>query len=373
MTVLTIIKLRLHYIVSNRASRLIELQQKDFTTDAPPLKTVGLEDLNVWRKAIEDDTESQQRDVLFFCCVNLMKKIPIATRIDLFPNFSLLVHILMVFVHDFKTERCDIFLELFGGLNTNREAISSYLMPMVDFLAGRLESAEGSDYAVRCGIVVYDWLVGLILPKFIPNDVSQRSDDLEQTSINEGDLIWYVADTTRKNAPRVKATVKKVHRDDFPNLYFTIEFEESAQLTSKQTIISRLKRRQIDKDSTLSNEVHEMVALLEERTITDLVKKYLDSPTDELKDVVAEILNISVSYFGFQGKQGIGTVRFQAIQAISKLDQEVITALSSDNLDSVILERSVSAYSVSKSNFAYHCIVLTPLARLFSFEACRLL
>uniref|UniRef100_A0A7S3Q3Y5 E3 ubiquitin-protein ligase listerin n=1 Tax=Chaetoceros debilis TaxID=122233 RepID=A0A7S3Q3Y5_9STRA len=332
---------------AERASRLIELQQKYFAIAAAPLKTVGLEDLDVWRRAIEDGTESQQRDILFLCFVNLMKKIPIATRMDFFPVFSLLVHMLIVFAHDFKTERCDICLELFGGLDINRDAVISCLMPMVDFVSGRLESAEGSDDAVRCAVVVYDWLVGLILPKFIPNDVSQRSDDLEQTNISEGDIIWYVADTTRKNAPRVKATVKKVHRDDFPNLYFTIQFEESAKLTLKQTIASRLKKRQVDKNSALSNGVHEMTALLEERTITNVVKKYLDSPIDELKDVVAEILNISVSYFGFQGKQGIGTVRFQAIQAISKLDQEVITALSSENLDSIILERSLQSLSTA--------------------------
>jgi serine/threonine protein kinase len=68
------------------------------------------------------------------------------------------------------------------------------------------------------------------------NNITNDNDTVIAANVREGDKLYYEKGEQRT---KVNVTVLKIHRDDFPNLYFTIKEDGSYQ--ERQTVAERLK------------------------------------------------------------------------------------------------------------------------------------
>ena len=68
------------------------------------------------------------------------------------------------------------------------------------------------------------------------NNITNDNDTVIAANVREGDKLYYEKGEQRT---KVNVTVLKIHRDDFPNLYFTIKEDGSDQ--ERQTVAERLK------------------------------------------------------------------------------------------------------------------------------------
>ena len=133
------------------------------------------------------------------------------------------------------------------------------------------ENGGKSVGSVERGVVVLGYLIGLLCEergvvvsssetsKEKTEEEEEEKDDVDPKEVKEGDTLWYVTNPTDPpSSTRTKATVEKIHRDDFPNLYFTVRLsnddsnrdgaEDGAppspkeEPVVKQTVAERLKR-----------------------------------------------------------------------------------------------------------------------------------
>jgi hypothetical protein len=108
----------------------------------------------------------------------------------------------------------------------------------------------------------------------------------------------------------------KIHTDDFPQLYFTIRFEQSDGVQERQTVATRLRRSPQSPD-TFNEEIMASQFLEGEGTqrpiFGDLVFKKVVKPAlasfpegteSSNKECAAECLNLIISHCGLLGKEG---------------------------------------------------------------------
>merc|ERR1719491_2459157 len=167
--------------------------------------------------------------------------------------------------------RCQYFFDYLGvgGSGSDTMTMSSELIEAccyeaIEVLATSMQhysnknnESSSDNGTIERGVVVLDWLVGLLCDeKLIASSDSSvvLLDDVTPQDVKEGDTLWYITDGTVNDSPRVKATIMKIHTDDFPNLYFTIEAygdgtnnddnDKSSGVIVRQTVAQRLKTRQ---------------------------------------------------------------------------------------------------------------------------------
>ncbi len=349
--------------------------------ESAALYLVGLGDINVWTAAAREQTGSSMRRYLYQCLINLMRNFSSWEDRQRFlwtngsPSFDFelmsQVFITLVMGNGEKTKQCDELLTLLGGVSQNEDRVASYILPMIDLVSDTMKDREDCYFVVESGIVVLDWFLGLILSKFIPasDNSSISNDDIKQTDVKEGDGLWYVLDGTKSDSKRIKVTVVKVHTDDFPNLYFTIQYlNEVGENISKQTIADRLKNQEhsplVEMTSSLCIRNEGFVQKVEDKIVQKIVTPIIQNPAGEMKDMVCEVINSVLSHCGLQGKGGIGTTRFDVIQAISKLSQDVLTNLLAEKIDtksiaSMLKRLSIAlGYGTFTSTSSFNCDIL---------------
>ncbi len=252
------------------------------------------------------------------------------------------LYIFMTFVtfdDEIKTVRCENLLVHLGEefKCSKNEAL---VFKLIDMLSHHMKNESVSDIFIRRAVALLDLLVGHSVPKFVPHaEAVGVDDDVAQEDIKEGDKLWYIPDISNTESERLNVTVLKIHTDDFPNLYFSIELNEDHEESKmKQTVSARLKRlRQspsLSKHIASSQTPSISTLRIEEDLILKLVKPFITGSKDFLRLIAADILNCAVSHCGLQGKSGIGSTRFEAFQILSALEQESIVALSAEKVDS---------------------------------------
>ena len=322
----------------SRASRAIILYYEYSDGNFFPLKFVGFDDVGLWSSAMKDE-DAKRCEYLYLCFIYLLQQHSDGSIQDLFKeaeaDVPLGLHILMGFVifgrNKPMTKRCQNLMVALGR-EIRREVIESYVYKLIDTLAIELESKTLSRMYAKRALVVLDWLVALLIPKFIPPEsLVTAADNVDQNEVKEGDTLWYIVDGNKINSERLQATITKVHRDDFPNLYFSINIDGSAEGNrTKQTVSSRLKKIQ-NRLYIKQNLPDQSVQRLENAMIAKLVKPFIGGSNGFTMDIAAETLNSTVSFCGLQGKSGIGSTRFDAFQIFSKMEQELCTILSGEN------------------------------------------
>mmetsp|Transcript_5259 Transcript_5259/g.10027 ORF Transcript_5259/g.10027 Transcript_5259/m.10027 type:complete len:1897 (-) Transcript_5259:139-5829(-) len=322
------------YLWADRAFRALEISHQASDSAIGPITYVGLGNSEIWMSAMSSPSKC---DMLYLSLIYLLEKYA-----DFYDRKSfitgkgsnIVIYILMTLActEGQKTRRCFNLLHILGG-DLIKESAETFIFELIDFLSLSLNVQIVRKSVVTRACIVLDWLVGITLPKFIPTlDLTILEDDLNQIDIKEGDELWYLTNGENLNSERKRVRVLKVHTDDFPNLYFSVELlSNDSQADIKQTIASRLKRNQrkaIQSDSASEISVNPLIVKLETSLISKLVKPFVKATSDEVIRVAAEVLNITVSHCGLQGSGGIGTTRFEAFQAFSTIEQGLRVALS---------------------------------------------
>jgi len=331
---------------ANRAARLFHIHP------VADLVSLGLGRIELWNKSVGGN----KTDFLFLCLMYLLHTFDqTELRRELLFKVSgveLFAHILICISNDYRphtdkfrgrsTRNLDL-VEALGDRNslsmTLLEEVSAYT---IDFLHGMMKGDVSSDeMLINCALTSLSFLMTLLFPPQCPDNDTDTN--VIAANVKEGDYLWYEKGELRN---RVKVTVLKIHRDDFPNLYFTIK-EEGSNQEEKQTVADRLKwnagntgtnnkstsdRRQIlDSNNGDTAKQRETIG---RRTVDNLIQPYLsavrldDDAHSKIKSsVAAESVNIVVSQCGFVS-HGIGSVRYDIIQAVSAIERDLCDALS---------------------------------------------
>jgi len=264
-----------------------------------------------------------------------------------------------------RTARNRQLLETLGGrdgllsLTSSESLLEDCAMHNIDLLSSLMKDASGNSMMTRRVLTSLSFLMSLLFPSAYNQDTTSENKDVSDgdddvitaADVKEGDSLWYEKGEERT---RVKATVVKIHRDDFPNLYFTIKEEEGSSDTNnnngeRQTVASRLKRYPKSNDGIMRKkelllpDVRGDVAQRDRvgRYMVDkLIKPFLsqlrfdDDATRVKNEVAAECMNIVISQCGLVSL-GLGSVRYDIFQAVSSMERDLCDALSTSEPSSL--------------------------------------
>jgi len=355
---------------ADRCHRLLSIQEK-VHLECSSLGLVGLSDLDIWKSACEDEKLSNW---LLLCVSSLLQTYDTADErlrlIQSDPSWLELLMSMFFASAQNNNERCE---HLLGLLGDNPFKFDELSFMIIDRLMNEMnfDNDKMSAAIFEKGVVLLDWMVGKILPKYTPPAImqSENHDDVDMNDVKEGDELYYIMDASNISSDRVKVTVLKVHADDYPNLYFSIKFHDISQNedgdTIKQTIASRLKRHpsniQENSSATFDETVMKFVKAIETQVVEKLIKTNL---LDRHPTIVAELLNTIISFCGLQGKSGIGTIRYDVFQAFSALEGNVIHCIHSEVDGPTLLAKHLMdlaialGYGVWTSYSQYNCDIL---------------
>ena len=198
--------------------------------------------------------------------------------------------------------------------------------------------AQKDENLVGPVIIVLDVLLGLRFGEVECFDASS----VNPAAIKEGDIYLY-----KSNEEDREVVITKIHRDDFPNLYFTIS--ETMTGSERQTVASRLQHYKEEKykENTFRVEIELMLV------------ESLESVTDaDMSLCTAEIYNVIICHLGLQGKPGIGSPRFNVHRRVSHIINDLITTIS-QLIDKPSIEGDVDPeieLMVSKSLHLFKCL-----------------
>ena len=169
--------------------------------------------------------------------------------------------------------RCNYVSMSLGDLRTYSDAdMKSFISASISILSGAKDRIS-HETEVNLGVVVLDWFIGMSIQKHSLNSFDLPNDMVDPNEVREGEELWYVIDGKKDDSERVKASIVKIHRDDFPNLYFTVNVGGS----SKQTVASRLKKHSIhpaNKNATTTKADKKLIMWVEESIISKIVKPH---------------------------------------------------------------------------------------------------
>lgn len=326
-----------------RSWRLIQLLDKRGDESTNRISIVGLGDHNTWRMAMRSQSLC---DFLFQSIVSLLLHFETASdrkRFIMHEDMSNVVLMFMALAKGSKlrgdhieTSRCKCVSSLIGGVESfSEDETKSFVATAMDILSTSLRDGSETDQ-LFFGVAILDWFISQHVDKLkshIPLD--PFNDNVAPAEIEEGQELWYIIDGNDVASDRVKVTIIKVHADDFPNLYFTIQLADES---IKQTIPSRLKKSalpssQPSKETKVSDK---LMSWIEVTVATKLVMPYLLHETDFSGNVAGECLNIIISYFGLLGGAGIGSLRYDIFQLLLKLEQQIMCDINEENYPMLI-------------------------------------
>ncbi|KAL9186973.1 hypothetical protein ACHAXT_010693 [Thalassiosira profunda] len=321
---------------AKRAVRLIGISQ------SCDLDSIGLGDAGLWDQAAG---EPQREDFLFLCLMYLLHTIDSdgaqlfdQSKSELFvPIQACLVKsapLLETFAS--RTKRNLELVDALGGSGRlSKPMLEDCCRQNVDLLSlfMKKDAAPGDETSMAKALTSLSYLVSLVFPTawHEASSTSEGDDYVIAEEVKQGDSLYYEKGDDQE---RVKATVLKVHTDDFPNLYFTIK-EESTH-NERQTVAGRLKRNASPSgnDVAASSDPDDLARRdrLGRCIAERLVKPFLGSMFEDgacstKREASAEAMNIVISQIGLVD-QGIGSVRYEIFQAILAWQRELCENLT---------------------------------------------
>ncbi len=322
---------------------MIQLLDKRGKESTNRISIVGLGDHNTWRMAMKSQSLC---DFLFQSIVTLLLHFETAAdrkRFIVHEDMSNVVLMFMALAKGSKlhgdhneTSRCNYVSSLIGGVESlSEDETKSFITTAMEILSTSLREGSEKDQ-LFCGVAILDWFISQHFDKLNnPATLDPFNENIAPAEIGEGQELWYIVDGNDATSDRAKVTIIKVHTDDFPNLYFTIQLADES---IKQTISSRLKKCPLP-PSRSSNETKafdKLIPWIEETVATKIVKPYLLHETDLCGNVAGECLNIILSYFGLSGGAGIGSLRYDIFQLLLKLEHQIIYDINEENYPMLI-------------------------------------
>lgn len=325
---------------SKRAMRLLRI------TKLENLDNLGLGNAELWDSA-SLSTERDFSEYFFLCLMYLLHSFDnYEQRKALFSNASesrIFVHILTSITKsenailesfNYRTERNHQLIDILGGrAGTGETLIEQSCLDGIDLLSTFMnDQARKKTKSMIKAITSLSFLVSTLFQTPSHYEIQPtEKDEIDPSDVKEGDSLWY-----ELGSQRIKATVMKIHTDDFPNLYFTIREENSNR--ERQTIASRFKRhpKSFNEQSTSSfvddgeDSRREHIG----RLITDKILKphlfrlQFNEESAIINEVSAEAVNIILSQCGLFSA-GIGSVRYEIFQGITSMLVLLCDSLSS--------------------------------------------
>jgi hypothetical protein len=303
---------------ATRAKKLLDISQ------STSLDSVGLNNTRLW-------DSGHQSEFLFLCLMYLLYLVEARDRRELlFKNRDekLFVHILRcisetsgALTNSFgsRTVRNQQLADIVGLNNLSESLLESCCVYTVGLLSSHANNEISYDEEIlNRTLTALTFLMSLLFPSVRgTKGTHENEDDVNPTSVKEGDSLWY---EKAEGEERVKATVVKVHFDDFPGLYFTIRVNGSN--VEKQTVAKKLKRF----PNPQSNEVLESSVSNEDSMteVTDrlgrcIVNKLLQPNDISTNEIAAECINIIISQCGFAAL-GVGSVKYEIFKTVSSIE-----------------------------------------------------
>ncbi len=307
---------------ATRAKKLLDISESE------SLDIVGLHDALLW-------DSGNQSEFLFLCLMYLLYLVEPTVRQELlFKNRDekLFVHILRCITEtsgaltasfESRTSRNQQFVDIVGNVaEPMLEECCVYGIDLVSALASK--NLPDDDDTLNRSLTALTFLMSLLFrPDQSMGGAHEMRDDLNPTSIKEGDAIWY---EKVEEDERVKATVVKVHFDDFPDLYYTIRLDESN--TEKQTVAKKLKRFPTPRNNEkLESLVSNVDSGVRDRIGRCIVQKLLQPNDIGKNEVVAECINIIISQCGF-ASLGVGSVKYVVFKMVSSIESLLCDTLT---------------------------------------------
>jgi len=245
-----------------------------------------------------------------------------------------------------------------------------------------LRISEGKE-KIASYILVLDILTLKLFNNFTIVESTKQDEIRDSSDLKVGEIVWYERkiaseDTTNLAENKlIKAKILKIHTDDFPNLYFTIEVHDEDGLSERQTVATRLKKWNENRNTvTLTQsqsvprtEAKQSKALKCEQAIYDkIVKKILGSIGMQHKSkhsdlgIASKCINIIISRCGLQGAVGLGSLRYEIFQLVASFDRNI----------SAKLMIGIDEDLISSLELLSSAMIGNPKTRSFNFDVLRL-
>ncbi|KAL3808336.1 hypothetical protein ACHAXA_003234 [Cyclostephanos tholiformis] len=336
---------------ANRAARLFAIHP------GADLTSIGLDRIELWDKAAVSD-ESNASDFLFLslmyflhsfdCCETRREIVFKYSGAELFACIQTCIskcNAQHVETFHRRTSRNHDLVEALGGPSALSVTIlEDSCVHTIDLLHAMMTGEmPGGNIPINRALTSLSFLMTVLFPSegHIRDSNKDADIDVIASHVKEGDSMWYERGELRE---RVKATVLKIHTDDFPHLYFTIKEEGSNQ--ERQTVANRLKWN-LTNDNASYNISAERVGLdndnngdtaRREKIGRQIMDKLIQPSLSEAElsdddnailrsEISAESVNIVVSQCGVVSL-GIGSVRYDIFQAVSSIKRNLCVALS---------------------------------------------
>ncbi|KAL7436735.1 hypothetical protein ACHAXM_008688 [Skeletonema potamos] len=328
-----------------RAKRFFDISQ------SKSLDSVGLNIRWLW-------DSGHQSEFLFLCLMYLLYLVDGKDRRDLlFKNQDekLFVHILRCISEssgaltksfESRTIRNQQLADIVGRHNLSESLLEGCCVYSIGLLSSFANNEISNDEEIfNRTLTALTFLMSLLFDSGRSTKGSHDNDDyVNPISVKEGDTLWY---EKAEGEERVKATVVKVHFDDFPDLYFTIRVGGSN--AEKQTVAKKLKRLSNPQSNEIldtSVSVDDSMTGARDRLGRCIVNKLLHPNDIITNEIAAECINIIISQCGFAAL-GVGSVKYEIFKTVSSIESllcDKMTAPANDlSLDGCIpLLRSLS-------------------------------
>lgn len=349
------------HVWSERALRILCLcsevavssEDNDASIPVPSLALVGLADTEMWRSALNEESSVSH---LYLCLVYLLQQYQTPSdRLDLLlqstDSSAALMKNILVAISDAaggvivdpvtrRDRKCALVLALLGGKDIPNDLLLSWCRVMIDDLSAAMKS---SCVRVTRSVSVLSELLFTIFDRVVVDERLNAStaDMVDASVVHEGDELWYVAGDDDKD--RSRARVVKVHSDDFPRLYFTIQVEQDDGATQeRQTVAERLRKLSRPPDtigdavissSFSKSERAERVRfgdVMFEELVKPVLLSTLEGRETPVVDGASECLNMIISHCGLVGKEGLASTRYEVFKLLSSLQTSVVQSIVSE-------------------------------------------
>lgn len=254
-------------------------------------------------------------------------------RVGLFSDMLTSVSALANQAGSLRVVSVSSFVASFGGRDVFSDGL---IVKCVDEL---VESVKAS-WETSCTDLTHKGLIGIshflqeLFVPFLSNDCDMNETHTDSAAIKTGDVVWYVPNPDQSAATEAK--VVKIHKDDFPNLYFTISFETDGAVQEKQTVAERLRHskspRYYLEDGDMSQEERSLRLSIGSILMKKIIKPHFNSDIVQgsiAMEAGAVCVNILVSQCGLMGKAGLGSDRYYLFQKLASLQEQVVHSVAS--------------------------------------------
>ena len=322
------------------------------------LDRVGLVDMEMWQTAGRSDRAISQ--VLVRCTSTFFsglesdaERVSVlfaedgnVDRISLFANMMIAASDpeLRLRGGTSKELSCDSFITMFGGRRMfNDTFVHRCVEALVQTLEDSLLESSSLRWTRRSVSALSEFINAMIQP-FLSNESKPGEDQIDATTVKEGDVVWYVVNPEQESI-REKAEVVKVHSDDSPRLYFTIRIEKNGKTEEKQTVVERLRQAMVStqrsiKENELTLEERSLRVKLSNLLVDKIVKPAFAAKEDQKLqqiEAAAECINMVFTQCGVFGKAGIGSLRYEMFQILSSLQDQIVQLIETKSFDSAAL------------------------------------